>query len=160
MAILVSSGRAALAAALMDSPFYLAWGSGDPDWDDTPIEPSINTTSLLNETGRHIATTVGFCDSDPDGEIVVPNGRFTQSVTPTNHLHITVNFDFTDGVGLVIREIGLFSGGTTDPDLPPGQLYFEPADVVTPGMLTLLEYVPKITRTGSVRQSFDFVLTV
>ena len=160
MAILVNSGRAAMAGALMGQTFHLAVGSGDSAWDHTPISPDVATTTLLHEVGRHIGTTKSFCSASDIGEIEVPNGRFTYSADPTNHIHISVNFDFSDGIGNTWREIGLYAGGTTNPALPGGQLYFLPGDIVLPGILVLLEYIPAIIRSGSVRNTFEFVLTI
>lgn len=162
MAILVNSGRGAMAAALMLQPFYLAWGGGDPDWDllENPPPPSVLSVALVNETGRHILTAASFCTEDPEGEIVVPTGRYTASVAQTNHIYLRFNFDFEDGAGLEIREIGVFSGGSVIAGLPPGQLYFDPAEVDDPGTLVLLENVDLFTRASNIRQTFEFVLTV
>ena len=163
MAILVNSGRAAMAAALMSQPFFLAWGSGGgEDWDalDTPPSPSVLATELLSETGRHLLTSANFCTQDDDGEIVVPTGRYSVSQVQTNHIYLRFNFDFEDGAGLEIREIGVFSGGSVNVGLPPGQLYFDPDEVHTLGTLVLLENVPVFTRSANVRQSFELVLTI
>lgn len=160
MAILTTSGRVALAMAVSNEPIHLAWGSGDPDWDATPVAESITETALVNEVGRRAATSVRYCEPDEAGEIIVPNGRFAESVAPTSHLFLRFNFDFADAPLASIREIGIFIGTTVVADLPPGQLYFLPADVVTPGTLLALERIPKITRSAAVRQSFEFVLTI
>ena len=34
MAILTQSGRAAMAASIKTQPIHLAWGNGNPDWED------------------------------------------------------------------------------------------------------------------------------
>lgn len=160
MAILVNSGRHAMAAALMAKSFYLAWGSGNAGWDSSPVNPSITDTALVAEVGRHIVTVAEYCTPDNAGSIVVPNGKFTVSGTPTNNIHLLFNFDFADSVDAIIREIGVFSDSTIVSGLPGGQLYFTPAQVLTQGKLVLLERIPKITRTALVRQTFEFVLTI
>ena len=146
--------------AVSNEPIHLAWGSGDPDWDTTPVAESITETALVNEVGRRAATSVSYCEPDEAGEIIVPNGRFAESATPTNHLFLRFNFDFADAPLASIREIGIFIGTTINAGLPPGQLYFLPADLLTPGTLLALERIPKITRSTAVRQSFEFVLII
>ena len=146
--------------AVSNEPIHLAWGSGDPDWDTTPVAESITETALVNEVGRRAATSVSYCEPAAEGEIIVPNGRFAESATPTNHLFLRFNFDFADAPLASIREIGIFIGTTINAGLPPGQLYFLPADLLTPGTLLALERIPKITRSTAVRQSFEFVLII
>lgn len=160
MAILTTSGRVALAMSVANEAIHLAWGSGNPAWDDTPVAESITETALVAEVGRRIATSVRYCTPDAEGEIIVPNGRFTESATPTNHLFLRFNFDFTDAPTASIREIGIFIGTVVNTGLPPGQLYFLPAELQSPGTLLALERIPKITRSAAVRQSFEFVLTI
>lgn len=160
MAILTTSGRVALAMSVSNEPIHLAWGSGDPDWDTTPVAESISATALVAEVGRRIATSIRYCTPDVAGEIIVPNGRFAESADPTNHLFLRFNFDFIDAPLASIRELGIFIGTTVNAGLPPGQMYFLPADVLTPGTLLALERIPKITRSAAVRQSFEFVLTI
>ncbi len=146
--------------SVANEAIHLAWGSGNPAWDDIPVAESISETALVAEVGRRIATSVRYCTPDVAGEIIVPNGRFAESATPTNHLFLRFNFDFSDAPLATIREIGIFIGTTLVADLPPGQLYFLPAHLLTPGTLLALERIPKITRSAAIRQSFEFVLTI
>lgn len=158
MAILTNSGRTAIAISIAAQPLHVAWGSGDADWDDTPVPEPVGATALVNELGRRAATSVGYCSPDENGSIVVPNGRFAPSATPTNYLYLRCNFDFTDAVGSEIREVAVFLGTVLEGGLPGGQTYFEPADVADAGTMVALERVPKITRSAAVRQSFEFVM--
>jgi hypothetical protein len=160
MAILTTSGRVALAMSVINEPIHLAWGSGSPDWDTTPVAESISESALVSEVGRRVATSLRYCAPDVAGEIIVPNGRFAESVTPTNHLFLRFNFDFADAPNSSIREIGIFIGTTINSGLPPGQMYFIPAQLLTTGTLLALERIPKIARSAAVRQSFEFVLTI
>lgn len=159
MAILTNSGRVAMAEAIVARPIHLAWGSGDPDWDTTPVPATISETALVDEVGRRLVSQTRYCTPDPDGEIVVPTGRFTESLTPTKHLYMRFNFDFFDAPTATIREVAVFVGSETDPELPGGQMYFEPADIVSPGTLLVIERTAKFVRSSSVRQSFEFVVT-
>jgi len=229
MAILTTSGRAALAAAIKQQTLHLALGEGDPLWDTTkaistpfdeagvielgfthladirvtslddqteylldvdysanardgvisrlpdstipeqgevtvhfkishPPEP-IDQTALLREVGRRVVDEVHFVSADPDGEIVVPTGRYRMVTEPTNHLFIRVRFDFEDASTSVVREQGLFVGTKTDPALPIGQKFFIPAQITDPGILLVLQNSVPIVRQPSTRETFEFVVT-
>ncbi len=229
MAILTTSGRAALAAAIKAQTLHLALGEGDPLWDttkaiSTPFDEagvielgfshladirvtsldeqteylldgdysanaregvirrlpasripeqgdvtvhfkiahppeSISQTALLREVGRRVVDEVHFVTADPEGEIVVPTGRYRLSVDPTNHLFIRVRFDFEDAATSVVREQGLFVGCATDPALPIGQQFFVPSQVTDPGILLVLQHSVPIVRQPSTRETFEFVVT-
>lgn len=159
MAILTSSGRIAVAQSIISRPLHLAWGFGDPDWDVTPVPESIEETSLVAEVGRKVVSQARFCTPDPDGEIVVPSGRFRETLEPQRHIYLRFNFDFFDSPDATIREVGVFVGTQTKASLPPGQTYFIPDDIVDPGTLLVIERTPKFDRSASVRQSFEFVIT-
>ena len=158
MAILTTSGRTAIAESVAARPIHLAWGSGLEAWDTVPVPESVSDAALANEIGRRAASRVRYCVPDVNGEIVVPTGRFTESVTPTNHIYLRFNFDFFDAPAAVIRETAVFIGTETLPGLPVGQMYFEPDDLVSTGMLLVIERFPKFERSASVRQSFEFVV--
>lgn len=159
MAILTNSGRIAMAISVKAQPIHLAWGAGSATWDTTPVPESIESTTLLTEVGRRKATYVNYCTPDEAGEIIVPTGRFSESVEPTKHLYMRFGFDFTDAPAAVIRELAVMVGSLTNPELPPGQMYFEPADVIEAGTLLVIEHIQKFERSASVRQTFEFVVT-
>jgi len=160
MAILTTSGRIALTMAVANETIHMAWGSGDAAWDSEPVAESITETALVTEVGRRSATSIRYCTPDTEGEIIVPNGRFAESATPTHHLFLRFNFDFADAQSAIIREIGIFIGTVVNSDLPAGQLYFLPTQLQSTGTLLALERIPKIIRSAAVRQSFEFVLTI
>jgi hypothetical protein len=159
MAILTQSGRAALAQAVKNQTMHVAWGTGDEAWDSEPIPEDTTQTALVNEVGRRVVSEVFFCEPDDQGELEAANGRFTLSETPTRNLFVKVQYDFSDASGYTIRELGLFINGETDDELPPGQEYFLPNQVISPGILLLLEHEPAMIRTPAVRESFAFVIT-
>ena len=70
------------------------------------------------------------------------------------------NYDFDDASNAQIREAGIFVGTQTDPDLPPGQVYFEGDDIIAPGTLLMLERFPKFTRSAASRTAFEFVVMI
>jgi hypothetical protein len=55
--------------------------------------------------------------------------------------------------------LGLFINSKTDGELPEGQEYFLPNQVIDPGILLLIEHEPAMIRTPAVRESFAFVVT-
>lgn len=160
MAVLLTDGRVAMVESLTTRPIYMAWGAGLPLWDTAPEPEPIYVKTLVAEIGRRKLTSWRYCTPDPAGEIAVPEGRFRESTEPTNHLYLRFAFDFADGAGASLREVGVFVGGQTDVNLPPGQLYFTPDQVVDPGRMLLLERIPKLDRLASVRQTFEFVITI
>ena len=159
MAILTTSGRAALAAAVKQQALHLAIGEGDEAWGNQPPSESTAQTALLREVGRRVVDEVYFVKPAADGEIVVPTGRFSISSEPTNNLFIRVRFDFEDAATSTIREQALFVGTLTNPDLPLGQKYFSPSDLVDAGILLVLENSVPIVRQPSTRETFEFVVT-
>lgn len=171
MAVLTVSGRTALAYALMQQQVHLAWGSGNAAWDTTFVPESIYQTELVAEVGRRIATSVQYATPDANGDIIVPifndpNAidqvrKYVVSATPTSYLYMRFNFEYTDAPAATIRELAVFSACVTNPALPSGQKYFEPADIVSPGMLVSVQNLRnKLTRSPDSRQSFEFVLEI
>jgi hypothetical protein len=159
MAILTNSGRVAMAQSIKSQALHLAWGSGSAAWDTVPVPESISATTLLAEVGRRKAAYSAFCTPDVAGEIIVPTGRFSETLTPTKHLYMRFAFDFADSPTATIRELAVMVGTVTNPALPSGQMYFTPDQVVTPGMLLVIEHIQKFERSAAVRQTFEFVVT-
>lgn len=158
MAVLTNSGRAAIATAVKNQTIHMAWGSGNPDWDDTPYPSQVGSTALVAEIGRRRASQLLYCTPDPAGELVVPDGRFTASLTPTKYLYMRFTFDFADAPAAAIREVAVFLGTTAKPAVPPGQDYLEPDDILDPGQMLSVENIPKMQRSPLVRQQFEFVI--
>jgi hypothetical protein len=159
MAILTNSGRVVMAKAVAAQAIHMAWGTGSAGWDATPVAVTPESTGLVNEVGRRLVTSVQYVTPNENGSIVVPNGKFNLSGTPTRYLFLRFSFDFTDAPTSDIREVAVFVGTTTDPALPGGQMYFAPSDIVDPGIQLLADRVNKFTRSPSVRQAFEFVAT-
>lgn len=120
---------------------------------------NVAATALLDEIARRTVDECYFVSPDPDGEISLSTGRYRISATPTPHLFIRTKFDFTDALGATIREQAVFVGSEINPSLPPGQRYFTPDQVLSPGTLLLIEHTVPIVRQASTRDTFEFVLT-
>ena len=173
LATITKSGRAAFAAALAGKPLHLAWGTGDPAWDTDPssVPSLVNATALVAEVGRRTVTQIGFVVADPDGDIVIPTGttsggdvqesRYRLVTEPTPNLYLRVAYQFGDAANLTIREMAIFSDTQTNPELPPGQRYFTPGELVAPGILVAAQILDTpIKRSPSVRQTEEFVLAL
>ncbi|GHM58793.1 MAG: hypothetical protein sL5_09090 [Candidatus Mesenet longicola] len=119
----------------------------------------INSTKLINEVGRRTADEVIFCSGDDEGELITPTGRFKPSNVPTGSLYLKFTFDFTDAANQVIRELGVMVGTKVKEELPPGQRYFEPQDIIDQGILLVLEHTVPLIRTVATRETFSFVVT-
>ncbi len=162
MPILTKSGRVVIAESIAARPLHLAWGTGDGAWIEPPSE-NPDAIALMNEVGRRVASEVSYATQvttpGSPAEIELPTGRFNRSATPTNHLLIVVNFDFADAQSSEIREVGVFSNTTLIGGLPPGQQYFSPAELATPGRLLHLENIAPIFRSPAIRESFEIVIT-
>lgn len=173
LATLTKTGRAAIAKAISARPLHLAWGVGDPAWDEEGAQsPSlINATALVAELGRRSPASVGFVDPDEAGDIVVPitrgedgtvqEARYRQVPGPTPYLYMRINFDYENASNAIIREMGVFMDTVVKSDLPPGQRYFTPTDLEDPGLLLAVQIIkPPITRSPSIRQTVEYVLPI
>ena len=91
--------------------FFVAVGTGDPAWDDSPPPPpERDVTSLVRETARLLVADVVFLDDA---------GRPTER--PTQRLGFSVNFGRGEANG-TLRECGLFGGIEATGDLGTGSL--------------------------------------
>ncbi|HGX3708900.1 TPA: hypothetical protein ACNEJR_003661 [Escherichia coli] len=161
MAILVESGRAAVATAIMNQPIHLAWGEGDPSWDVSKPSEATSTTGLLKELGR-LKAVDAYCvvpNNTGGGSIVVSGGKFDKSPNnaATKYLYLRFQFDFMDAQFASIRELGVYVGtnvtaANKDVYLPNG------AGNYSGGELLVLEYLDKLVRSSQIRQQFEFVI--
>ncbi|ELK5289403.1 hypothetical protein Q6670_004071 [Salmonella enterica] len=159
MAILVDSGRAAVATAIMNQPIHLAWGEGQTSWDaQTPPEET-SKKGLENELGRLIATQVKYCELNSAGTIIVAGGTFKEMTTPTNYLYMRFTFNFKDEEFANIRELGIFVGTVPNANLTQAEqnAYMKKGNY-TGGQLLVLENLDKLSRSPQVRQQFEFVI--
>ncbi len=163
MAALQDQGRIELAELFKNRPLHLAWGRGLPTWDITPIVEPITATELVDEIGRRIASQKQFVipETDPNAAntIKVPGGDLYRIVNyPTRWVLIEFVFDYTDGAGESIRELGVFAGTQVIAGLPVGQRYFTPGQIAEPGRLYMLDHIPRLIRSGATEQVYRYVL--
>jgi hypothetical protein len=158
-AVLTTSGRIGIATAIKArTAHHLAWGSGDPAWGSNPPSPPGDASALVAEVARRKATQVEFCVADPAGAISVPEGRFSISASPTRALYFKFHFEFEEGVGSTIRELGIFLDTVAAAGVPSGQFYLTPAQVAQQGTMLVLERRPPIVREVTTRQLFEYVV--
>jgi hypothetical protein len=124
-----------------------------------PPEP-INGSSLIDEVGRRLLHSANFCTPSLNGDIIVPNGRYELSLEPTNHLHVSFKYDFPDGAGEIIRELGVFINTEVEAGLPIGQKYYDADQIADQGIMMLLEYINPLSRDNATRETFEFVITL
>lgn len=160
MAIFVSDAPAAVALAIKETGVWVAWGGGDPGWDAVPVAEPVNATALINEIGRRRSQVLEFCEPNPAGDIIVPQGAFAISSTPQRNLYVRCNFANTDAVGVDLREGAVFIGTVLAGGIPVGQEYFLPGDIVGSGKMLMLERFAKITRSVDFGVSLEFVMTL
>lgn len=183
-ATFTDTGRSAFLEMMIERPLHLAWGSGDPAWDDDSDkkhlqEPLYHKTALENELGRRPISGYFFVTPDPDGSILIPINelevpeegipeegfseqeveRYAISETPTPYVHVEAKFDYTDARGQVIRELAIFMNGVPKDDVPKGQLYLTPNDLATTGrLLHVKRLVKPVQRSGSDRHAYEFII--
>jgi hypothetical protein len=159
-AILTTSGRIGLAASVKARVAHLAWGIGNPAWGNTPPPPPVDASTLVSEVGRRQATSIDYCLPDNAGPIVVPDGRFVVTQTPTNHLYFRFFFEFEEGLGSVIREQAIFLDTVKAPNVPAGKFYLAPSEVADPGRMLVIQRSAPIVREITTRQLFEIVVTL
>jgi hypothetical protein len=163
MAVLEDQGRIELAELVKNRPLHLAWGRGLAAWDNQPQPEPITATVLVDEIGRRIASQKHFVvpETDPQAinTIQVPGGDLYRIVeTPSRWVFVEFVFDFGDGIGESIRELGMFIGTETQASLPIGQRYFAPNQVTNAGRLYMLDHIPRLIRSGATEQIYRYVL--
>ena len=156
--VLQLAGKVLSAKLLKAQPIYIAIGRGDPAWDAlTPAQIAASTptdaTRLVDEIGRRLAS-VQFVVEDPAGaiEIVNPSDnsrtKYALSANPTAFLFVDTTFDYQEGAGESVREIGIFVGGQLAAGLPPGQSWFTAGQVLAPGDVWSIVRMPSMYRDG------------
>jgi hypothetical protein len=161
MSILTISGRTAMAEALIEQPIHMAWGVGEATWDNVnPPNESVDAIALVEEVGRRAVFEKRFVVPDDDGDIVVPNGRFSFSDIPTRNVYFSFKLDFEDAADKIIRELAVYTNTETDSALPPGQKYFLGTHITNQGILLLLENITPVYRNAATRETFEFVVTL
>ncbi|MDG3575972.1 hypothetical protein P7F60_06225 [Rhizobium sp. YJ-22] len=129
-------------------------------------EPDLTTQVLVDEVGRVPVSSVQFilpfAEANDAGApfVVIEGAKYALSATPTRMLLFSAVLNATDGVGDPIREYALFSGCAVDAGLPPGQTYFEPADIVTSGACVIAKHRSPVPHDGTVGLAMSIILEI
>lgn len=161
MAVYTIGGRRVVASLLLAQDFFLAVGSGDPDWDTTPVAPTASDTDLVAKVGVTRLRDIQFVTPDEAGVISMPDGaQFAVSQTPTRYVYLEFKLDLADASGFTLRENGIYHGTQLDGAVPGGQMFIPHADVVDYGTLMQVDRYNSIVRDGTLEQNFSFILTM
>lgn len=166
MSVMPTSGHVAIAELIKAQPLHVAWGPGDGSWVTPPAE-DINDTSLVAELGRRTAGSVVYVepftgtpdDEDPTYINVPGKGYFVVSDVPTKYLLVMAQFQFSEEPTATIRQTGVFMDTQVIAGLPPGQRYFTPDQIESPGRMLQLQNLPEpIPRDSEYRTRFTHLL--
>ena len=128
--------------------------------------PTLHETALVDEVGRGRMTNIDYVlpsaeNENPDARhLPVGNQSYAFSDVPTRMLLIRCRLAAGDAVGKAITEVGLFSGCEVAADLPPGQLFYTPDQIATPGMLLMADRVRPLARDGMSSLDVTFILEI
>jgi len=162
MAIMTLAARVELARQLFEMPLHMALGLGGEGWGETAPAVDYGATALVREIGRKAVFRKFYVTEDDAGELILPGDRrFTTSLTPTRHIYVQFMFDYGEGVGGAIREMGLFAGTVPKAGLPEHQTYFTPEELDDAGTLITLEHpdTPD-TFTPQKKGTYEEVITI
>lgn len=158
-AVLVNSGRILLAKAIKPRPAFFGIGSGDEAWgEDEPPATEMDRLEMLSPIGFKQAHAVNYVTPDADGELVLSNGTYAFSDTPTNHLNYQLRLNYGE-VEDAIREIHVYVDTTVDDSLPAGQRYFDESHITSLGNLLLVERRKPLHFDGTIGAEINMVVT-
>lgn len=165
-------GKEGKAYAMSQLAWHVALGRGDPAWDAVDrgnplwqsalLPDAAQARGLVSEIGRRVADEVAFVLPDPQGEIVLPDSRWTRCApgVVSNHLYIQAFLDYPDGAAETVREMGLYAGATHAASVPAGRRWVAPGDLQSSGhLMRLVRYASPIQRSPSNRPLFHLVET-
>lgn len=122
----------------------------------TVPQPDLTTQTLVAEVGRVPVTAIHFIvpfdeATDPEANYVIVEGaKYALMSTPARMLLFMAHLNASDGVGGPIREYALFSRCAVNPALPPGQVYFDAADIAEPGVMVISKHRTPVPHDGTV----------
>ena len=158
-------GFAATAIKSLASGIYVAMGKGLASWGNSPPDPEVTQTALVldggvtTEIGRRQAAQVSWATTvqaqGSGGPITTDKGTFYPSATQTNYLYILGQFDFADGVGETVREVGVF-GGVTHSGSAANLIL--PNQLTDGGSLMAVTRFAGFVRANTVKQNFEFII--
>lgn len=158
--VLTEVGHIALAEAMFDEEYFLAWGTVpvEQDWGNTPVVEELLDTTLIQEVGRIKALAKQYVVIDNDGVIEVDGVKWSVSATPTKYVYLKFSFDQTMNSADSIYQLGLFVG-TVAIIGKEAELYLQPSDIQETGKMLLLENQPVLYRNTATKETYEYVIT-
>lgn len=163
MATLTDSGRAALVESLLNENLYVGLATGLETWDDpeTFQAESREITDITNAICFIKINDKQFVSANEQGSIILPQGRFEISNTPTPNMYLKASLNFTEAPTAIIREVAVFKDIQLKESVLPGQIFFTTADVQSHGHLIFIDrQTTPINRSAGRRETFEFVITL
>ncbi len=130
----------------------------------TVPQPDLMRQTLVAEVGRVPVTAIHFIvpfdeAEDPEANYVIVEGaKYALMAEPARMLLMQAHLNASDGVGEPIREYALFSRCAVDPELPPGQVYFDVDDVTAPGVMVIAKQRTPVPHDGTVGLDMSIIL--
>ena len=127
-------------------------------------QPNLTTQALVAEVGRVPVSSVLYIlpfdeAEDPEANFILVEGaKYALMADPTRMLLFQGHLNASDGVGEPIREYGLFSRCAVDPELPPGQVYFEGEEVTEPGTYVIAKHRSPVPHDGTVGLDMSIII--
>ena len=163
MATLTDSGRAALASSLLDEDLFVGLGAGLEIWDN-PETFEAETRAVSDITNALCFIKINdkqFVKESETGSIILPQGRFEISHSPTPNLYLKAALNFTEMPTATIREVAVFKDTELAESVLPGQTFYTTADVTNNGQLIFIDrQTTPINRSAGRRETFEFVITL
>lgn len=163
MATLTESGRSAFASALLNENLFVGLGGGLEIWDDPEtFEPETRTiTDITNALCFIKVNDKQFVSESETGSIILPQGRFEISQTPTPNLYLKASLNFTELSTATIREVAVFKDTALAASVLPGETFYTTDKVTNHGLLVFIDrQTTPINRSAGRRETFEFVITL
>jgi hypothetical protein len=119
--ILTSKGHTAIARALIEQDYYLAWGGlavGQQPWETHPDAVDVSATTMYREVGRQKVTLKKYAYLDPNGSIVVDDKQWSLTDEPTPNIYVQFKFDANAASNEVLYQLGVWVDTLPNKDLP------------------------------------------
>lgn len=152
-------GGSTRGAAMMKFSWWLAIGTGDEAWGETPPSVPLDAEGINAPLGFLRERERSFVLPSPDGELVTEGGlAWTHSLEPTRFLYVRFVLDFREAQPSRLRELAIYLDAEPKPEVPAGQNFVPVEDMLDNGHLYGLERFAVVIRDGSQRQTWQTIL--
>lgn len=116
---------------------------------------------LLDEADNPIGYVRALADTvsqSSSGEFQINGARYTANSDAPTALYVRARTQFGDGAGAQVARACIAFGLETAPDVPPGRLWLEPAEVMSCNHM--IDMPINVTLAETVRDHVQFLLTI